>query len=175
MAIIGAIMLSRRTASLLLLLTLSACGFHPLYGDSAAPAQAQLAGVGIDNIEGRDGQKLRLLLSDRFYSAAHQDSTIRYRLGVSYTTNREELGIRSDDVATRARLSLIGSFTLTPVDGGAPFKSSERAFVSYNILTDPYATTAAEDNATERGLTQLADAITSRVALYLAGNPGLNK
>lgn len=154
--------------SLLALLLLSACGFQPLYGAGARPAQQQLASVAIDNIENRTGQQLRLLLSDRFYSAAPATAP-RYRLSVKFTTAKEELGIRRDDVATRARLALVGSFTLTPLNGGEAFSGAERSFVSYNILTDPYATSAAEQNATERGLTQLADAITSRIALYLAG------
>lgn len=147
---------------------LSACGFQPLYGDRAHPADRLLASVALENIPDRDGQKLRLLLSDRFYSTSPQTSA-RYKLAVRYVASRQELGIRRDDVATRARLSLTGYFTLTPLDGSKPFSGSERSFVSYNILLDPYATSSAEENATERGLTQLADNISNRIALYLAG------
>lgn len=161
----------RRPAFLALLalpLLLAACGFTPLYGDGARPAQAQLATVAIDNIPDRNGQMLRLLLTDRFYAAAPQ-AAAQYRLNVSYRSYREELAIKRDDVATRARLSLTATFTLTPLDGSTAFGGTERSSVSYNILTDPYATSAAEQNALERGLTQLADNITSRVALHLAG------
>jgi len=160
--------MTRAPALFLLLLTLAACGFRPLYGESARPAEQLLASVAIENIEDRSGQQLRLLLTDRFYSTAPQTST-KYRLAVRYVASKTELGIRRDDVATRARLALTGYFTLTPMDGSEPFSGSERSFVSYNILLDPYATGAAEQNATERGLTQLADNMTNRIALYLAG------
>ena len=161
----------RRLASFALValpLLLAACGFTPLYGEGARPAQTQLAMVSIDNIENRDGQILRLLLTDRFYAAAPQ-ATPRYKLTVTYKSYREELAIKRDVIATRARLSLTADFVLTPLNGSEPFRSSERSSVSYNILTDPYATSAAEQNALERGLTQLADNISSRVALHLAG------
>lgn len=155
--------------SLLLLLLLAACGFQPLYGTGARPAERELSEVKLDNIEGRNGQHLRLLLTDRFYGAHAASAQPRHHLAISFESYKEELGIRRDDVATRARLTLIGHFTLTPYDGGKPFAGSERSFVSYNILIDPYATAAAEQNATDRGLEQIADAITNRVALYLAG------
>lgn len=155
---------------LLLLTILTACGFHPLYGTGSRPAERQLADVSIDNIPERSGQQLRLLLTDRFYSAHAQSVQPLYHLAVTFESVKEELGIRRDDVATRARLSMTGHFTLTPYDGGKPFSGSERSFVSYNILIDPYATSAAEQNATDRGLEQIADAITNRISLYLAGN-----
>jgi LPS-assembly lipoprotein len=150
------------------LLFLSACGFTPLYGQHKA-AQS-LAQVQIADMADRSGQQMRLLLSDRFYGA-QAPSPARWRLDVVLTSSRDDLGIRRDDVATRARLNMYATFTLTPVGGDKPaITGRERSFVSYNIFTDPYATSAAQDNAQERGLTQLADLITNRVALYLSGN-----
>lgn len=158
------------TLSLTFLLALSACGFHPLYGEGMRPAELQLSTVSLENIEGRTGQKLRLMLADRFYGNHARSETMQYRLGVRYTTAKQELGIRRDDVATRARLNLTATFTLHDLTGAKPaFTGTERSFVSYNMLTDPYATSEAETDATERGLAQLADAITSRIALHLAG------
>lgn len=163
-----------RALLLLLALLLPACGFQPLYGEGLRPAERQLADVQIANIEGRTGQQLRLLLTDRFYGAHAQDPAPRYRLVVDLAIAKQELGIRRDDIATRARLLLMGTFRLESLSGTAPpFKGSERSAVSYNILIDPYATSAAEQNATERGIAQLADNITSRIALYLAGQDKL--
>jgi LPS-assembly lipoprotein len=154
-----------RFLSLLSVLALAACGFTPLYGErQAAPA---LASVVLDNMQGRDGQQLRLLLSDRFYGA-QAPSSAQWRLGVKVTSSKEDLGIRRDDVATRARRVSVAQFTLTRVGEDKPALSgTERSFVSYNIFLDPYATESAEANAQERALTQLADLITNRVALTL--------
>ena len=150
-----------------LLLVLSACGFQPLYGTHQA--DSHLAAVELANLPNRDGQQLRLLLEDRFYGAQPQ-AAAQWKLDVKVTSSREDLGIRRDAVATRARRTFTASFSL--VSAGqqtAVFSGSERSFVSYNIFNDPYATTAAEDDAQTRGLTQLADLIANRIALYLSG------
>ena len=109
------------------------------------------------------------MLSDRFYGS-RAPATPEWRLEVGFTSVKQQLGIRRDDTATRARLTLKADFILRRMGEEEPvFKGSERSFVSYNILTDPYATLAAEENATERGLVQLSDMMASRIALYLAG------
>jgi len=156
-----------RAALLACLLLLTACGFRPLYGEMRS--EQNLATVAIENMPGRSGQQLRLLLEDRFYAAV-APAAPQWKLTVTTTNAREDLGIRRDDVATRARLTVTASFTLTRAGETAPvFTGSERSFVSFNIFTDPNATSAAEANALDRGLTQLADLITNRVALYLSG------
>jgi LPS-assembly lipoprotein len=151
------------------ILLLSACGFTPLY--APAPTSAALASVQLETIAEREGQQLRLLLSDRFY-ATRPPAPARYKLSVTLSSTREDLGVRSDDIATRARRGVYATFALTPVGGTAPVLSgTERSFAGYNIYNDPYATDAAEVNALERSLTQVADQLTNRVALYLAANP----
>ncbi len=154
------------------MLSATGCGFHPLYGSPAS--SALLSNVKIDNIEGETGQKLRLMLMDRFYGRAPMATTPAWHLSVTLKTAKEELGIRRDDVATRSRLRVLATFKLSPTDPvladkTKPFEGQERSFVSYNILTDPYATTAAEDNALERGQTQIATQLATRIALYLEG------
>ena len=160
-----------RPALLLLVLLLPACGFHPLY-DSHSHSKAALATVQISRLEDHTGQQLNWLLQDRFYGGQAQ-GTPTWKLDIHLTTDKQELGIRRDSVATRARLTLNATFTLTPLTGeGAPLRGSERSFVSYNIFTNPYATRTAEDNATNRGMEELADLVTNRIALYLAGQSG---
>jgi len=161
-----------RLLALTLLLTLSACGFTPLYGThNGAAVEDRLATVALDNIPNRDGQKLRLRLMDRFYGAQAPQTPL-YKLGMSYSSSRENLSIQRNDVATRARLTMVARYSLTDLaTNTVVLQGSERAFMSYNILTGPYATIAAEEDATDRGLTQLADLVTNRVALYLADLP----
>ena len=159
---------SRLSVSLALCLLLAACGFHPLY-DKASASDASLATVQISRMDERVGQQLNWLLQDRFYGG-HAQSAPEWKLDVTLSTDKQELGIRRDDVATRARLTLTASFTLTPLNSqGAALQGSERSFVSYNIFTNPYATRTADENATTRGLEELADLMTNRIALYLAG------
>lgn len=151
------------------LLILTACGFIPLYGSQTT--SMALAGVSIDNLPEREGQKLRLLLSDRFYGT-QPPQVAQYRLAVTLNTSKEDLGIRSDDVATRARRGAYATFSLIPQGSTtAVLSGTERSFAGYNIFIDPYATEAAEQDALERTLVQVADQLTNRVALYLAAHP----
>jgi LPS-assembly lipoprotein len=159
---------SLRPALLLFVLLLAACGFHPLY-DQHSHGDDALAMVQISRLEDRTGQQFNWLLQDRFYGGQAQGTPV-WKLDVHLTTEKQELGIRRDSVATRARLTMNATFTLTPLNGqGETLRGSERSFVSYNIFTNPYATRTAEDNATRRGMEELADLVTNRIALYLAG------
>jgi len=165
-----------RILSLAFVLVLSACGFTPLYGSqNGTPVEQSLATIKIDNIADRDGQRLRLRLSDRFYGA-HAPGIPQYRLAVTYSYSTENLSIQRNDVATRARMAMTGQYVLYDLrDGAQIYAGSERTFVSYNILTGPYATIAAEEDATDRGLTQLADLITNRIAVFLSAQKELQK
>lgn len=159
-----------RIFALFFLLLLTACGFKPLYGtsDDGPPVEARLTQVALDNIPDRRGQELRWKLADRFYGSAKPE-TPRYRLTVALTDYKEDLGIQRNDVATRARLTIIGTYTLRDLATGSTVLSGrERAFVSYNILTRPYATIAAEDDAYTRGIERLANLITSHIALAVS-------
>src|SRR5437588_9753291 len=55
----------RRASALLLCLALGACGFHPMYGRSLAPA---LSSVYVEPIAERDGYELRNTLIDALQS-----------------------------------------------------------------------------------------------------------
>lgn len=149
---------------------LSGCGFQPLYG--TPQTSATLASVSLAPIPEKEGQALTLLLEDRFYGATPPAASPQWSLAVTFSSAKQDLGIRRDDTATRARLILRADITIRRLDAAptAPpvYAGTERSFVGYNILSDPYATLAAEDNAMTRGLVQLADSITRRVALTLA-------
>lgn len=91
------------------------------------------------------------LLEDRIHGHAAPQAP-RYELKVTFSTYKEDLGIKDDDVATRARMSITARYTLTSLENPdeKPFSGKTRSFVSYNILSDPYSTTAAEEDALAR-------------------------
>lgn len=155
---------------------LSACGFRPVYGTGGSAvggkvAAAELADVAIEPIPERSGQVLRNLLIDRMYEAGRPGNPA-WRLRVSLTAVEEELGIRKDATATRARLRLIANYELVDsVTSQVVYRSFSRSIVSYNILEAQYGTLVAEQDAYERGLIELADDIRTRLALYFAREP----
>lgn len=156
------------------------CGFQPLYGEGAggngaggaAPgagtAEAQFAAVQITPLPDRAGQQLHNLLRDRL-NPRGQPVRPRYRLDVQLREVRENLGIRVDETATRANLTVIGVFVLRESETGAElFASDARSTNSFNILTNQFATGVAENDARERGLREVADGIRARLGIYFS-------
>lgn len=155
---------------------LSACGFKPVYGTAGTAAgtasAGELASVAVEPIPERSGQILRNLLIDRLYGKGRPvDPTWRLRVGLA--TAAEDLGIRRDATATRARLRLTANYELVDARSNqVVYRSFSRAIVSYNILEAQYGTLVAEQDAFERGLNELAEDIRTRLALYFAREPG---
>lgn len=165
---------SSRLIALLLALSpavLSACGFSPVYGVASRPDGAvgqALANVQIDPIADRNGQVLRNNLIDRFYGEGRPSSP-RYRLAVALAATEEELGIQKDATATRARLRLQASYELIDSNSGqVVYRTFSRSVISYNLLDSQFAVLATKQDAYDRGLTELADDIRARLALYFA-------
>ncbi|HEY0836444.1 MAG TPA: LPS assembly lipoprotein LptE [Azospirillum sp.] len=153
-----------------LLAFLPGCGFQPLYGERSAGAGVgdKLARIGIANMPDRHGQQLRNLLIDRFYPDHRPDSTT-HRLDASITAFEQKLALRKDASAERAQLVLNVPYRLIEnASGKVVFQASSRALIAYNVLEEHYAALQTVDNAYERGLIQISDEITNRVAMYLA-------
>ncbi len=160
------------TAAALLLFTLNACGFQPLYAPSDSAREspdAHMAATRINPLEGRIGQQLHNLLRDRL-NAAGQPQKPSYALEIALRRSTRELGIRKDETATRANLTLSARFKLRDLESNAVLLAGRSVSVnSYDIFNAFYATKVAEDDATRRGLRQLADDIRLRLAIYFAG------
>ena len=147
---------------------LAACGFQPLYGGSASSGvRADLAAVEVALIEDRVGQQLRNELIRRF----HPDGRPRnpaYRLHVGLRIDKRDLALQKSEIATRASLRITANFTLRKrTDGGTLIRGTTRITTSYDILSNDFATLAAEADARRRGVRELADEITNRLAAFL--------
>lgn len=163
-----------RLATVLLLAlmpaVLGACGFKPVYGTAShdSAVGVALANVQIDPITDRNGQVLRNNLIDRFYTDG-RPANARYRLAVALAATEEELGIQKDATATRARLRLQASYELIEISTGqVVYRTFSRSIVSFNLLDSQFAVLATRQDAYDRGLTELADDIRTRLSLYFA-------
>ena len=151
-------------------LALAACGFRPLYAESAqdATAYAELARIEVGTIPERSGQILRAALIDGLNPAGRPADPL-YRLRVDLREREEELGIDKTDSATRANLFITANFSLLPADGGDPLLDRRVGLItSYNILLDEFATLTAQNDARERALRQLGSDIRTQLALYFS-------
>ena len=150
----------------LALLGAAGCGFKPLHATDGG-ARGELARVQIEQIADRTGQQLRnaLLLS---FPPGDPNAPAAWRLKVTVAESTRRLGVVKQDVATRANLTLTARYVLEDAAEGRTATAGElRSVNSYNILQSPYATLAAERDARARGVRQLADGLTTRLAAWL--------
>jgi LPS-assembly lipoprotein len=128
-----------------------------------------LAATRINPLEGRIGQQLHNLLRDRL-NGSGQPREPAYALEIALRVSTSKLGIRKDETATRANLTMSARFKLRDLSSKAVLLGGRSVSVnSYNILDAFYATKVAEDDAKRRGLRELADDIGLRLAVYFAG------
>ncbi len=164
---------SGNSVSLLLacvaLLSLSACGFHPLY---AAPdhgggnVDAALGQVQIASIPNREGQELRNLLRDKMQ---HRGRPVepQYDLAITLQESQRDIGIRTDATSARSQLSVTAYYTLTTrATAQQVLNSYAAATVGFNKLDAQYSNLAAQEDARRRALSEVSDQITNRLSLY---------
>ena len=155
-----------------LALTVSACGFQPLYGRGDGQTLStveHMAAIRIAPLPDRIGQQMHNLLRDRL-NPLGQPRKPGYRLDVRLSETREELGIRKDETATRANLVLSVTFKLTELDSSRLLLQGNTSSVnSFNILTRQFATKFSESDARDRALRELSDDIRVRLGIYFSG------
>lgn len=154
-----------------LALTVSACGFQPLYGRGDGQALStveHMAAIRIVPLPDRIGQQMHNLLRDRL-NPLGQPRKPGYQLDIQLSESRENLGIRKDETATRANLVLSASFELTELSSGEVLLQGSTSSVnSFNILTSQFATTFSESDARKRALRELSDDIRVRLGIYFS-------
>ena len=159
----------RRTAPIaLVLLLLSACGLHPLYGGgSGGPVSGLLRSVEVGPIVGQEGWLVRTKLVDRLGESGN--AAPRYRLDVTLDDNITSYGLRADRAATQERRTLQARYQLVDVSNGAVvLDETAGSDASIDVVRSEYATGAAEQTALENLSGIVADQIIARLAVYAA-------
>ena len=158
---------------LLSALTLTNCGFSPMYGkhtNQAAPdigIEDHLALTSINTIPNREGQILRNILVDRFHRHGTPQSAT-YALSITpIQESTTDLDITKTADSTRAQLRLSTSITLTDTVTGKPlFTKSLRSITSYNILASEFSTRISEQSTRKNALRDLSNQIETALGLY---------
>lgn len=165
----------RKLLALFALLSLTACGFRPLYGgagtDDSVSGQTltrETAAIFIDEISDRTGQVLRRALSDRL-APRGETTDPRYRLSVRLSDAvLTQQGVRKDNLATRYVMTYTARFTLYSYpENEKLLNDSAVGRTSYDVQRSPYATDVAERSAKERVMKILGDDISLRLAAFL--------
>ena len=167
---------SALSALLIAGLSLSACGYRPLYGQSATKpaAQQHLESVYIKPIPDRVGQMMRTALTRRL-SPHGAKSAQTYDVTITLDESVSTLAVERNAFATRANLSLSANYLLTRrADHATLTSGTVKSVASYNILASDFATKAAKDDSRNRAIQDVADTLRTRLAIYFQG-PGQNQ
>lgn len=148
---------------------LSACGFEPLYGTTAAGSNVavQLSAIEIDEQNNRLGQLIRNDLLSSFTTGPPQPS--RYRLQFTAIAGSQTLVEQSNENTRRfsyrvnVEYRLIDERTGQELSAGKTFSQ-----VSYDRTTSDFANVQAETNAMERAAKEIGNDIRTRLAAYFA-------
>ena len=158
-----------RAAALAVLMCLTGCALHPLYaGGSSSAVATGLSSVQVAPIPDRAGWLVRNALVDRLGSELPGHPANAYRLDVDLDDNIAGFGIRGDSATTRERRTIRARYRLVRIATGETLvDATAGADSGIDVVSSEYATVAAEQTATERIATLLADQIVGRLGLYL--------
>ena len=166
----------KKTGVFLLTMFLFACGFQPLYvqktggvfyydGKFDTSISDEMAQIKISSIEDRFGQQLRNDLLD-LITPRGTPKQPKYRLEVKLA-NRivTQQAMRNDVTATSERIKYVVTYSLKQ-SAETLVSGDSIAFVSYDILANPYSTTMAQKKAEVDAAQILADDIALRLGAY---------
>ncbi len=145
------------------LLSLTACGFQPMYGENAKKT-TQTERISIDNIPDRDGQYLRNALIDRIGT----DGEARYSLSVEKLNKQvTDMALRRDATYTRGQMEIDADIVLVDRQTGQTVLTRHvHSFGGYNELDNQFATKVSEQAQTESMLQDLSASIVTEIDLY---------
>lgn len=154
-------------------LAVVACGYRPLYGQYSLTPQVEhhLAAIKVATIPNRVGQQMHTALMRRLAPKRTQIHR-NYKLLVSLTESTRKLAIERNALATRTNFTLTANFILMRLSDNTELTYGRAKSVSsYNILSSDFATLAAQSDARERAVEDLAETLRTRMAIYFLG-PG---
>lgn len=150
------------------LAVLGGCGWAPLYADlETGPASEELRAVKVAPISERIGQKLALALRQSL-NPTGEPTPQRYLLRTTLSTSRQDLGVQTQGLGTRAKLDAFANFSLNDGTTGAQlFAATSHVAESFDIEANQYSNVVAEDDARTRAIEGLRRDMVTRLTLFL--------
>ena len=146
------------------LIGLSACGFHPLYGDNGA-LSADMSSIYVEPIEDRTGYELRNTLIDLLQSDGRSEGKA-YHLKLTLDTTSQGIALQNDATITRYNDRLVVDYVLTDGDQKTVKTGKVSGLSSYNVVSSPYATQIAQQDADKRAAEDIAVRIRLELGVY---------
>ncbi|WP_443748992.1 LPS assembly lipoprotein LptE [Asticcacaulis solisilvae] len=142
--------------------TVSGCGFTPLYAQQGLTAK--LSQIAVETPQTRTGYFLEQELKNGF---GENTDKPQYRLIIALNEQHYQVGYRVDDTATRSELTDAVTYTLKDTATGAILlKTTFSETVTYNVTSSPFTGIVSQQDAQERLAASAARKIQTAVALY---------
>jgi len=126
----------------------------------------EFAAIEIPVLADRLGQQLRNKLIDELHSSGAAGES-RYRLTVAVKEVDLNLGLQSNATAPRGQVRITAQFWLVENGSGKTLEHETlRTSTGYDILINQFDSQLSADDARDKGLQQIADDLTLRMALY---------
>lgn len=167
----------------IVVLGLTGCGFHSMYGETGnnpsvvealsgveigsvtALAGKEYAGATASGNEERMSQLVRNNLLDRLDATG--PGTPVYRLDVKLVLDSEGIGYRTDEAITRVNMRLNAEYALVDIaTGKTVFANKALAMNAYDVVRSDFATLSARQDVERRLVPEVSDQIITRLGLY---------
>jgi LPS-assembly lipoprotein len=152
----------------IVLLSLSSCGFEPVYGNrqgNPVVNSAMLGNVSVGPISGRDGQILKIALEDYLNPASAQKANPPYRLDATLVKTIIPGVVGSDASIERYSVAIESKFSLIDAGSGrSVYSGTAKRFGSYSRSKSDFSTFVAETDVTKQTIEELAADIVTRIS-----------
>ncbi len=147
-------------------MSLSACGFTPMYAQTGVTAN--LSQVAVETPQTRTGYFLGQQLRNGL--ASDSAKTPVYTLNITLNERHYQVGYRVDDTSTRSELTSRVTYTLTDNrTRKVVLKDTFTETVTYSTSSSPFTGIVSQQDAQERLATSAAQKIQTAIALHFHG------
>jgi LPS-assembly lipoprotein len=155
-------------------LALSACGFRPLYAvnDAGSGTMRTFSAIYVQSDDTETvGYELRNSLIDLLH-ATNDPKAARYLLRFTVRQTREGVTIAPDAAITRYDYNLNAKYALSDAKTGKVVTSgTESSLSAFDVVTSPYSTMVAQQNAQKSSSRDVAQRIQIDLAVYFDRHP----
>jgi LPS-assembly lipoprotein len=164
-----------RTAGTIAVLGLVGCGFHPLYATPNGSLRQDLGLIYVEPVPDRLGYELRNSLIDVLDARALSAGAV-YRLRLTLSEKSDAVGVQSQTVGTITQTAITRyndrltiNYELVDAKTNETItRGTETGLSAYNVLSSPYATLVAQQDASRRTADDIADRIRIDLAVFFA-------
>ena len=161
---------SNAGAAFVVVLFTAGCGFHPLYGTASLGSSLanQLSDIYVEPIQdygvADTAYELRNYLVENLNA---NEPHARYKLKASLSETTQGLALLTDASITRYNDTLTVHYQLIDArNGKAVLSGDEVGLSAYNVVTSPYATLVAQQDADKRAAQDIAERLKIRLGVF---------